>query len=481
MDFDFNLGSRTSATEREPDAPLRLLVIGDFSGHLPAGDFSLQKPVRIDIDNFEQVLAKLNPKVSLRLGEFDSALSFASMDDFHPDQLLSRVSAFAEIERLTRGAPSAQSPAPGARATESEAATLGRLLGVDPDATGTTGPGARGFGGIDLDAMIRSAVAPHITTGEDPGVRELAKTVDTARAIAMRELLHDTEFQHLEAAWRALHWLVFEHEAGEALEVSVLDVSKGRLAQDIETHRTDLRTSHLYRLLVTDAHGGFGGQSYSTLVGDYSFGPGAADIQLLAGIGAIATHAGAPFIAGAEPALLGGAELSGASDPTRWPRPTGEAATLWQALRECAQARYIGLVLGRVIGRVPYGGRGEAIEGFEFNELGDTPMHDDFLWLNGAFACAQLITAAFAEAAWSMELGDVLELSDLPAALYEADEGPALKASAEIHLSRAGGAHLLEQGAMALMSHRDANVIRLAGFQSVASPQAALAGPWSRN
>jgi type VI secretion system protein ImpC len=479
MELDFMLGSRSNAVEREPDAPLRVLVMGNFSGSGSALEFALRKPLRIDIDNFEKILGKLNPAIRIRLGDADSVLTITSMDDFHPDNILRRVAGFADIERIAVMPDNAEdtsnvpSPATGA---ESDDSTLTRLLGSAPGA----GEPAALRSGVNLDALIRTAVAPHLVAPLDPNVARQTQSVDVARTIAMRELLHDSMFQELEAAWRGLRWLVFEHDAGEALEISILDVDRSSLHADLERHSNDLRQSHLYNLVVTEAHGHFGGHSYASLIGDYVFGPQPADMRLLAALGAIAMHAGAPFIAGAEPSLIGGGDLSGATEPTQWPAPSGEAALLWQALRECPQAPAIGLVLPRLIGRLPDGGRGEEIESFTFDELIAPHAHDNYLWLNGAFGCAQLITAAFARSAWQMEPGDVLDLEDLPAALYESDEGPVLKACAEMHLSHASAAHLLELGVMPLMSHRDRNVARLARFQSIASPPTALRGPWDK-
>ena len=481
MELEFTFGGRAPGNERDPDAPFRLLVFGDFSGRAGGALATSQKPLRIDADNFDAVMARLEPRLELTLGGRVTTLAFHSLDDFHPDRLVHAAAIFAEIRRRADTGLAPADAAGGADPAddESDASTLERLLGVAPADSPPAVP-ARRIAGIDLDAMIRTAIAPQLTPSTNTSAQLRARWLDEALGTALRELLHTPAFQQIEGRWRALRRLACEHGAGEALEVYVLDVAQQALARDIETHRADLRASSLYQLLVTDAHGRFGGQAYAAVLGAYEFGASAADIQLLAGVGAVAAHAGAPFVAAATPALLGGTAFSEReTEPQQWPGAGDGGAVLWQALRECPQAHWIGLVMPRIIGRVPYGGRGETIDAFPFTEFAATPAHKDFLWQNGAFAVGQLLTAAFAAAGWDMEPGDVLELEDLPSALYDTDDGPALKPVAEVHLSHASAAHLADQGVMALMSHRERNLLRLARFQSIADPTAALAGPWN--
>jgi type VI secretion system protein ImpC len=50
---------------------------------------------------------------------------------------------------------------------------------------------------------------------------------------------------------------------------------------------------------------------------------------------------------------------------------------------------------------------------------------------------------------------------------------------AEAFLTERAAEAILDRGLMPLLSRREANSARLARFQSVADPPAALSGPWS--
>jgi type VI secretion system protein ImpC len=210
-----------------------------------------------------------------------------------------------------------------------------------------------------------------------------------------------------------------------------------------------------------------------------SFGPSEADLTLLSALGATASAAGAALLAAADPELLGCSDLVKHPNPCDWQPLDAAMAQHWQALRRSPAAASIGLVLPRVLLRLPYGARAEPIEQFAFEELNDAENHRSYLWGNPAVAAAILIVRAFQERGCSMTLNDMLELSDLPALLVVGANGLELKPSAEVYLSDMTAEAVLAQGIMPFLSHRGRNAVRLARFQSIAEPFQPLAGPWS--
>ncbi|HAS50392.1 MAG TPA: hypothetical protein DCS21_01020 [Gammaproteobacteria bacterium] len=215
------------------------------------------------------------------------------------------------------------------------------------------------------------------------------------------------------------------------------------------------------------------------LIGDYRFNTEPENVALLAALGTLAAHAGGPFLTEAAPELLGAASTAALVDPGTWtPLPT-ERAENWQALRQCAIAPWLGLALPRVLLRLPYGRKTDPVEHIEFEEmpLGRDP--DAYLWGNPAFVCARLIAATFAEKGWALSPGNVLELDDLPAYVYEDAGERVMQPATEALLSERAMQAVLSQGVMPLLGHRQRNAIRLARFQSLAEPAAALAGGWA--
>jgi type VI secretion system protein ImpC len=202
------------------------------------------------------------------------------------------------------------------------------------------------------------------------------------------------------------------------------------------------------------------------LVLDETFGAGEEDLALLSAMGAVAAQVGAPLVAAADPRL-------------DWTALDDQASARWQALRTSPHASAIGLALPRWLLRLPYGPKTDPVESFAFDELATGRAHEDYLWGNPAFACALLAVAAFRENGAEMQLGDVLELDDLPAHSYREDGEAHLQACAEVFMPERVRDALLARGLMPFVSARDRNSARLARFQSIADPPAPLSGPWA--
>lgn len=58
--------------------------------------------------------------------------------------------------------------------------------------------------------------------------------IDRLLSAQLNEILHNQEFQRLEASWRGLHHLVHQSETGETLKIRVLNASKKDLLNDLE-------------------------------------------------------------------------------------------------------------------------------------------------------------------------------------------------------------------------------------------------------
>lgn len=501
MEFQFELPRSDSRPHRrDPDTPLRVLVMADFSGRSrresPSAllELSSRPLLAANADNLDAVMARLAPKLRLTLngGTGGAALTigFAQLDDFHPDALYQRLELFQSLRRsrarLLNPASFAQavaelSPAPlqepakpEPAATEDDSALLERLLGKTPEPPSTRP--AADVGTAAINTLLQAVVQPHIVRS-DPRQEAWIEAVDAAIGEQLRAILHQPAFQALEATWRGVRDLVANLDS-DLLRVDLLDVTKQELLADLRTAAGQPRATSLYTLLIDREVQLPDSQPWSLLVGDYAFGATPDDIALLAALGSVAAHTGGPFLAAADPSALGCASAADLADPTQWAPLPAAAEQHWQALRQTEVAPWLGLALPRVLLRLPYGQKTEPVEQLEFEEmpLGRDP--DAYLWGNPAFACVRLIAAAFAENGWDFSPGDVLELDDLPAHVYgEADER-LMQPGTEVLLGERAMQALLARGIMPLLGHRQRNVVRLARFQSLADPPAALAGGW---
>jgi type VI secretion system protein ImpC len=448
LEFDFDFGRPGRARDdrpgrtRDDSEPMRLIVLGDFSGK-PAAErppLASRPTQQVDLDNVDIVMRRLRPRVTLSSGEID----FQQIDDFHPDRLYGRLDVFQTL-RQARAKP------PGDAGD-----LLGRLLGKPSEA----GAARASAPTNQLDALIHSIVAPHIVKDTSAQTGAYVAAVDAAIAEHMRTLLHERAFQSLEAAWRGVRWLISSLELDENLQLHLFDVTREELLADIVASQGKLADTGLYRALVDRWRNVPGGQGWSALVGLIAFGPSNADIGLLAALGLIASQAGGPLLAGAD-----------------WTLTSEDAGALtgWQALRRSEAARWIGLAAPRVLLRLPYGHGSDPVETFAFEEFVGPPVHDEFLWGNASLAMAVLIGRAFTERGWNMEPGDEREIGNLPAYTFVRDGEREMQPCGERFLTESQIQSMLNAGLVPIASRRDSHAVVAIRFQSVADPPAPLA------
>ena len=502
-EFDVGTGRSAVPQRRRAGSPMRLLLLGDFSGRSSRGISDpaklAERPLhRVDLDNVEHVLARVAPQLPLPADQGSPAamLDFGSLDDFLPDRLYQRVAIFRRLRalraslldpasferaaaelRAVRPAPAGAGAAPVAASAnaESESGTLQRLLGSVPAAAPAPGPGTTGA----VDALIHRAVAPHIVPSSSPQQSVYLAEIDALIGEQMRLLLHSPAFSALEMAWRSVQWLVSRIELNENLQLHLLDVTREELQADLLAAQGDLSRSGVARVLCKPDIG----QSphWSLFAGLYSVGPSADDLGLLAALGAVAVQAGGPVIAAAAPELFGCASVADLADPRQWQPLTDDVAQRWSRLRRSEVAPWIGLVAPRVLLRLPYGKATDPIEHFEFEEQpAESPMHETLLWGPGSLVVALLIGRAFTEGGWELADDPALELDDLPAYTFKRDGAAQLQPCGEAWLGERAALALLGHGVMPLLSDRQRAAVRLMRMQSVAEPPQPLAGPHPR-
>jgi type VI secretion system protein ImpC len=502
----------TSRREPVSERPFRILILGDFGGRggrrppeRPGAPLSGRKPIRIDRDNIEDAIEAIAPVLELRVADGEAAdgpdgltLRFSELDDFHPDRLYGRVPEFRVLQALReQGADPrfARKPVPaegrgGAAAEEaprsppgphSGGSLLDRIIGAEP-ASGPTAasPAAEARSpapteATDLQAFINRIMAPHAVPEATPDQEAALSQLDDLAAEAMRAVLHHPDFQSLESLWRGMDFLVRRIETGPQLQVHLLDVSRAELMEDQAPERPVVETA-LYRLLVEETVGTAGAEPWSLLVGAYTFGRAPTDASVLGRLADLGRAAGAPWLAGAHPRLVGAASFPALAELESW---SGGVDPAWAALRRHSSAAYVGLVLPRFLLRLPYGEDTDACEAFEFEEVAGEPEHRSYLWGNPALAAALLLAESFTAAGWSMRPGSHLDLSGLPLHLYRSGVEAVAKPCAEVWFRERAAVRVLERGIMPLVSMKDSDAVRLVRFQSLADPPSALAGSWA--
>ena len=435
MDYEVNFGTivrkpRPAGAEKT----FRLALLGDFSGRASAGKIEVgealgrRRPIKVDVDNLDDVLARMKPLLSLDLagdgGTTD--VPIGSMDDFHPDQLVENVELFASLLALRRNLGSksgfdrasrevlawgGEAPLPPVpRQARGAAVATDRKLSDFARLTGR--PSARESADRSVDDLMRRLVGPYVQPARDARQEQLTARVDEALSAAMRRVLHHPDFQAAEAAWRGVEFMVRRIETGARMEIVLYDVSAEELAADLAAGDA-LEDSGLYAMLVEAPSLDAGQGPIAAVLGLYGFELSPPHADLLGRIARVAASAGAPFVAGIGPDPL--------SEPLHDQHPLIRQA--WSALQALPDAAYLGLATPRFLLRMPYGRKSDPIDAFALEEFTRQSGLSGMLWGHPALLVGLLLAETFRQQGAKMKLGSVAGLPDMISYVYVDPEG----------------------------------------------------------
>ncbi|WNG60591.1 type VI secretion system contractile sheath large subunit [Archangium gephyra] len=312
-----------------------------------------------------------------------------------------------------------------------------------------------------VEAFIAEMLAPNRSEEriDKALVDAMIAEIDKRLSSQVNEIMHHEEVQKLESSWRSLKFLVDRVDFRENIRVEMLNVSKGDLLKDFEDS-PEVVKSGLYRLVYSNEYGVFGGKPYGLLLGNYDFGPGPQDIDLLRKCASVAAMAHAPFIANSSPEMFG--EQNFLNLPNLKDLKSlfeGPQYARWHSFRESEDARYVGLCMPRFLLRLPYGEKTIPVKAFNFTE-DVVGQHDKYLWGHASTAFATRVADSFAKFRWSPNIigpqsGGAVEM--LPLHQYEAMGEIQTKIPTEVMLTERREYELSEEGFIGLVFRKDAD------------------------
>jgi len=310
----------------------------------------------------------------------------------------------------------------------------------------------------DAEAMITARIAE----------------IDRLVSVQLNEVLHNASFQKLEGTWRGLKYLLDQSETSDKLKIRVLNATKTELLRDLQ-RAPEFDQSALFKKVYEEEFGVFGGAPFAALVGDYEFGRGPEDIDLLERISKVAASAHAPFLTAANPEMLNLDSFTSIDAPRDMAKIFDNTEyAKWKSFRASEDSRYVGLALPHILMRLPYGKNGVTVDTFNYQEGVDGSDHSKYLWGNAAYALAARLTNAFAHYGWcaairGVEGGGLVE--GLPTHNFTTDSGDiALKCPTEAPITDRREKELADLGFVPLVHCKGTDY---AAFFSVQSAQKA--------
>jgi type VI secretion system protein ImpC len=371
----------------------------------------------------------------------------------------------------------AQSGAAGATTTES----LG-LLDQVVSATKQTEPDRA----KDLvKNLVEQALAGTVTFDKN-----LSRTFDRAIAAIdaklsaqLNAIMHHPKFTKLEGTWRGLHYLVQNSETSTSLKLRVMNIPKRELTRDL-TKAVEFDQSQMFKKLYENEFGTPGGEPYGALIGDYEWTNHPDDVETLRLMSNVAAAGFSPFISAAGPGMFGFNSFTELAKPRDLAKIFEAPEYMkWRSFRESEDARFVNLVMPRVIARLPYGANTKPIEEFNYEEApidavtgAAKPMgHEEYCWMNAAYVMGARLTNAFAQYGFCVAIRGAEgggKVENLPTHLFTSDDGDAdSKCPTEIGITDRREFELSNLGFLPLCHYKNTDYAVFFGAQSVQKPK----------
>ena len=375
------------------------------------------------------------------------------------------------------------------------------MSGAQTDSQAAGGEATEGFSILDQVVAATKQTAPDQTqdlmktlveqamSGTMTFDKNITRTFDRAIAAIDQKLsaqlnaiMHDPKFLKLEGTWRGLHYLIMNSETSANLKIRLLNASKRDLARDLQ-RAVEFDQSHLFKKIYENEFGTPGGEPYAALIGDYEWTQHPDDIETLRLVSNVAAASFAPFISAAGPGMFGFDSYTELSKPRDLAKIFETSDYMkWRSFRDSEDARFVSLVMPRTLARLPYGEATKAIEEFNYEEApfdvtgAAKPMeHDEYCWMNAAYAMGTRLTDAFAQygfctAIRGAEGGGKVE--GLPTHVFTSDDGDMdAKCPTEIAITDRREFELSNLGFLPLCHYKNTDYSVFFGAQTTQKPK----------
>ena len=306
--------------------------------------------------------------------------------------------------------------------------------------------------------------------------------IDKMMSKQLAAIMQHEKLQKLEGSWRGLHHLVMNSETSSQLKIRMLNLSKKELGKDLEK-AVEFDQSQTFKKIYESEFGTAGGEPYAALIGDYEFSAHPDDLDLLSNMSNIAAAGFCPFISAASPQMFGFDSFTELSKPRDLEKIFDSAEYIkWRSFRDSEDSRFVTLTMPRVLARLPYGSATKPIEAFNFEEAATDADgrqlesdHDQYCWMNAAYAMGTTLTRSFAEYGWCTSIRGAEgggKVEGLPSHVFVSDDGDVdQKCPTEIGITDRREAELSKLGFLPLCHYKNTDYAVFFGAQTTQKPK----------
>ncbi|MCR4942009.1 MAG: type VI secretion system contractile sheath large subunit [Campylobacter sp.] len=304
-------------------------------------------------------------------------------------------------------------------------------------------------------------------------VDEMIAHIDNILSAQMDEILHHEEFQKLESTWRGLNFLVGRTDFNKNIKIVLCDAQKEEILDDFEAN-LDITQSAMYKQVYSAEYGQFGGEPIGCIISDYDMDKTNVDMNYLNKMSSISAMSHSVLLTTFSPKFFGLTDYSEISKiKDLKDLLEGPQYTRYHTLRENENAKYIGALTVKQLGRSPYLPEDNPIKSFNYTERIDG-VHKNLLWTNSAYSLGTCLTDSFSKYGWC---GNIIgpkgggEVRDLPTYVYENYVSTQAKIPTETLITDRMEYELAENGFIALTLRRDSNNATFFSANSVLKPK----------
>lgn len=217
---------------------------------------------------------------------------------------------------------------------------------------------------------------------------------------AVNHILHHPRFQELERMWMGLAMLVDAIGDKPLVKIELLNLSKQDLLEDFEDY-LDLSDCGFFLHLYKTEYDQAGGEPFGCILLQYEFNNAAQDLYLYKSISKVAASCHCPAIANVNLGLFGVKNYEQLEEIEDFDLLFQQPQYIkWRELRKSEDARYLALLMPRILVRHPY--REVEFNTFRFTEV--CRKESDFVWTYATYGFGVLLGRSFVKHGWCVHI-----------------------------------------------------------------------------